>query len=381
MNCQTRPSLTGMLLIRRALLVGLLAPLLLAGVLAAPAAAADVVNVSPPQIAGTAMFDRLLRADPGVWEPADVTVAYRWLRDGEPIRGARESSHRLRLGDIGHRISVRVTATDAEGASAQAVSEPTAKVVRAPLVNRRAPEVIGVQRYTRSVTATPGRWSAEPSRVRYQWLRSGRPIRGATKARYRFVPRDVGRSIRVRVTAVAPGRTKGVATSPRTGLVKHRVDVRRTVTYRVRTKGGITASVRDFRRLAQQTYDDPRGWRAKGVRFVPVAKGGSFTLWLAAAGTVPSFSSGCSSTWSCRVGRNVIINQTRWRFASPAWNAAHRSLRDYRHMVVNHETGHWLGKGHARCPGKGRLAPVMMQQSKGTQGCRFNPWPTSAELR
>ncbi len=50
-------------------------------------------------------------------------------------------------------------------------------------------------------------------------------------------------------------------------------------------------------------------------------------------------------------------------------------------MVVNHETGHWLGKGHARCPGKGRLAPVMMQQSKGTHGCRFNPWPTAAELR
>ncbi|HET9420066.1 MAG TPA: DUF3152 domain-containing protein, partial [Nocardioides sp.] len=163
--------------------------------------------------------------------------------------------------------------------------------------------------------------------------------------------------------------------------VQHRVDVRRTVRYRVRTRGSIVADVKEFRRLAQQTYEDPRGWRAKGVRFVPVAKGGSFTLWLAAAATVPGFSSGCSSMWSCRVGRNVIINQTRWRFASPAWNAAHRSLRDYRHMVVNHETGHWLGKGHASCPGKGRLAPVMMQQSKGTHGCRFNPWPTAAELR
>ena len=349
---------------------------------AAPAAAADeVVNVSPPQIAGTPMFDRVLRAGPGVWEPADVTLAYHWLRDGERIPGARERSYRLRLGDLRHRISVRVTATDADGASAVAVSEPTAKVVRAPLNAKRRPEVVGVQRFTRMVTATPGRWSGDPARVRYQWLRGGRPIRGANRAHYRFVHRDVGRNVRVRVTVVAPGHTKGVATSARTGRVLHRVDVRRTVTYRVRTRGAITVSVKEFRRLAQQTFGDPRGWRAKGVRFVPVAKGGSFTLWLAAAGTVPSFSSGCSSTWSCRVGRNVIINQTRWRFASPAWNAAHRSLRDYRHMVVNHETGHWLGKGHARCPGKGRLAPVMMQQSKGTQGCRFNPWPTSAELR
>ena len=250
-----------------------------------------------------------------------------------------------------------------------------------PLENRRPPRVIGVQRYTRVVTATPGRWSAEPTRVRYQWLRAGRPIDGATRPRYRFVPRDVGHSIRVQVTAMAPGHSPGTATSPRTGRVQHRVDVRRTVRYSVRTRGRIVASVKEFRRLAQQTYGDPRGWRAKGVRFLPVKRGGSFTLWLAAAPTLPSFSSVCSSTWSCRVGRNVIINQTRWRFASPAWNAGRLSRRDYRHMVINHETGHWLGKGHARCPGKGRRAPVMMQQSKGTGGCVFNPWPTAVELR
>ncbi len=250
-----------------------------------------------------------------------------------------------------------------------------------PLENRHLPTVIGEQRFTQDVRATKGRWSSPPSKVRYQWLRSGTPIPGATKPRYRFLPRDVGHSIRVQVTAFAPGHAPGTATSPRTGLVKHRVDVRRTVRYSVRTRGRIVTSVKEFRRLAQQTYEDPRGWRAKGVRFLPVARGGAFTLWLAAAGTVPSFSSGCSSTWSCRVGRNVIINQTRWRFASPAWNAADQSRRDYRHMVVNHETGHWLGKGHAGCPGKGKPAPVMMQQSKGTHGCRFNPWPTPAELR
>lgn len=261
------------------------------------------------------------------------------------------------------------------------LAAPAAAAREEPLENRHLPTVVGEQRYTQVVRATKGRWSKPPSTVQYQWLRNGKPIAGATKERYRFVPQDVGHSVRVRVTAFRPGHTPGTATSPRTGLVKHRVDVRRTVRYSVRTRGEIVASVKDFRRLAQQTYEDPRGWRAKGVRFVPVARGGAFTLWLAAAGTVPGFSSGCSSTWSCRVGRNVIINQTRWRFASPAWNAGRLSLRDYRHMVLNHETGHWLGKGHAGCPGKGKLAPVMMQQSKGGQGCRFNPWPTEAELR
>ena len=75
----------------------------------------------------------------------------------------------------------------------------------------------------------------------------------------------------------------------------------------------------------------------------------------------------------------MVINQTRWRHASPAWNAAGRSLRDYRHMVVNHEVGHWLGLGHSGCPGAGKPAPVMMQQSKGRDGCTFNPFPTLAE--
>ncbi len=156
------------------------------------------------------------------------------------------------------------------------------------------------------------------------------------------------------------------------------VPVRRRVTYSVTTRGRITASLKVFRRLAQETFDDPRGWRAGGVEFRRVRRGGDFTLVLAAAATLPSFSSSCSTQWSCRIGRHVVINQLRWTNASPAWNAAGRSLRDYRHLVVNHETGHWLGLGHASCGGGGR-APVMMQQSKGTGGCRFNPWPLERE--
>jgi hypothetical protein len=151
------------------------------------------------------------------------------------------------------------------------------------------------------------------------------------------------------------------------------------VTYSVATRGRLTTSVAVFRREAQETYDDARGWRAGGIQFRRVARGGDFTLVLAAASALPSFSSTCSTMWSCRVGRYVVINQERWKHASPAWNAARQPLRDYRHMVVNHETGHWLGHGHVGCPGPGRPAPVMMQQSKGLDGCRFNPWPLPGE--
>jgi hypothetical protein len=54
-------------------------------------------------------------------------------------------------------------------------------------------------------------------------------------------------------------------------------------------------------------------------------------------------------------------------------------LRDYRHMVVNHEAGHFLGFGHANCGGPGQLAPVMQQQSINLQGCQHNPWPLQWE--
>ena len=55
-------------------------------------------------------------------------------------------------------------------------------------------------------------------------------------------------------------------------------------------------------------------------------------------------------------------------------------MSQYRAMVIDHETGHWFGLGHATCPGKGRKAPVMMQQSKGLHGCSVNSWPLTGEI-
>ncbi|MGH9283755.1 MAG: DUF3152 domain-containing protein, partial [Acidimicrobiales bacterium] len=89
-----------------------------------------------------------------------------------------------------------------------------------------------------------------------------------------------------------------------------------------------------------------------------------------------SFGPPCHPRYSCRSGRNVVINEDRWTGGSEPWAGP---LEEYRAMVVNHETGHWLGFEHASCPGSGRSAPVMMQQSKGTGACAANPWPLPAE--
>jgi hypothetical protein len=152
-------------------------------------------------------------------------------------------------------------------------------------------------------------------------------------------------------------------------------------TYSVETRGVITSSLSEFKFLANQTLNDPRGWARMGISFQEVAYGGNFTLVLSNADLVDDFSPNiCTSDWSCQVGRYVIINQTRWEDGSPAWNQAGGSLRDYRHMVINHETGHRLGHDHLYTCGDGGKAPVMMQQSIDLRGCSFNPWPLDSEL-
>ncbi len=152
-----------------------------------------------------------------------------------------------------------------------------------------------------------------------------------------------------------------------------------TYTYKITYNGSIVVDRAAFESRVAATFADERGWRRAGTTFrrVPASSPSSFTVVLAQASRVPGYSPVCSAYYSCRVGRYVIINQDRWRSGVPHLTA---SLTSYRRMVLNHETGHWLGLGHRSCPGAGRPAPVMQQQSKSLQGCSPNPWPTAAEI-
>lgn len=162
------------------------------------------------------------------------------------------------------------------------------------------------------------------------------------------------------------------------------------ISYSVRGKGNMS-NLEAFAATAAATFADPRGWNLGGsLRFDRVDGGGDFTLWLTADALMSTFGGACDVMWSCRNGRNVVINEARWLGASDSWNEGwelHQPspgqigapLSTYRQMVLNHESGHWLGFGHASCSGPGRRAPVMLQQSMSLTGCAPNPWPLDSE--
>ena len=153
-----------------------------------------------------------------------------------------------------------------------------------------------------------------------------------------------------------------------------------SVSYRIAATSGSEAHLSAFRRLVEATLSDERGWSAGGkVAFRRVPSDADFTIWLASPEAIAATGVGCSAYYSCRVGDDVYINSMRWRKGTDSYGD--RSLDDYRRHVVNHEVGHWLGLGHRDCPEPGATAPVLMQQSKGLDGCESRAWPLPAEQR
>jgi hypothetical protein len=135
----------------------------------------------------------------------------------------------------------------------------------------------------------------------------------------------------------------------------------------------------DFADEIDRTLGDPRSWvasRRLRLQRVPAGAASEFTVYLASARTSERMcAAGGLDTdgyTSCRLPGQVIINEARWQNAVPDYDAP---IATYRAYAINHEVGHQLGHGHEACPGKGRPAPVMQQQTYGLRGCVANAWP------
>ena len=85
-----------------------------------------------------------------------------------------------------------------------------------------------------------------------------------------------------------------------------------------------------------------------------------------------------NSIYSCRNEQNIVLNFFRWQNGAVDFK---NDMETYRIYLINHETGHILGWGHVGCPKEGAIAPVMMQQSKGTEGCIPYGWPAYETIK
>lgn len=157
-----------------------------------------------------------------------------------------------------------------------------------------------------------------------------------------------------------------------TGEVRGTGDVH---TYSVETEEGSGVSPDELGAIVDVILADSRGWTGEGYAFQRVPSGGSFTISLATPATTDQICQPLDTAgrFSCHDGHRVVLNLTRWNEGTADLPL---DLNEYRAEVVNHEVGHELGFGHVGCQAAGRRAPVMMQQSKGLDGCVANPWPT-----
>ncbi|MFD0822962.1 DUF3152 domain-containing protein, partial [Micromonospora zhanjiangensis] len=151
----------------------------------------------------------------------------------------------------------------------------------------------------------------------------------------------------------------------------------RLLRYRVTVEQDIQGlAVTAFAAEVTRTLTDPGGWTAPGtlrLRRVGPGQPVDFTVYLATPGTRDRLCGDVRDGYtSCRNGDQVVLNVARWMKGVPSYGA---DLAGYRRYMVNHEVGHRLGHGHELCPGRGRPAPVMQQQTLGLHGCTVNPLP------
>lgn len=170
-----------------------------------------------------------------------------------------------------------------------------------------------------------------------------------------------GRFVRARVAAAAAGQ-RG-----------------RLIRYDVRVERGLPLDADAQARIVQSVLADERSWRGSGRwRFALVRSSRQADVHVSIA-TPETTDALCAplrtiGKVSCQTGDRVVLNARRWVFGADAYGD---DVARYRQYLVNHEFGHVLGFSHVGCPEDGRRAPVMLQQTKGLDGCRANPWPSS----
>lgn len=196
------------------------------GTVTAPVASNKVVLSTPAfkaprtTVTGTAKVGQKLKAVRGIgYVPPTVKVTRKWLRNGKAIPGATGTIYKLTPADAGKRISATTRYKPFDRAAVSSTSKTTGKVK--PLTMRiGVVEIAGTAKPGKTLSANTVQWQ-KGAAFKHQWLRAGKPIKDATKAKYTLTKADARKRIAVKVTATLPGY-KTIEKTSRSTLVARR---------------------------------------------------------------------------------------------------------------------------------------------------------------
>ncbi|MBE2315655.1 S8 family serine peptidase [Solirubrobacter sp. CPCC 204708] len=176
-----------------------------------PVLAAGPLNQTPPALTGTAQRGLTLTGTTGTWSGTGNGYSYQWQSSADgttwtDVPNAKATTYTLVTGDVGRFLRLQVTATNADG-TLRATTPASARVIAAPPVNTVAPSLTGTVQRNGALLANRGTWSGNGNVYAYQWQRDGVDIADATGAGYTLTVDDVGKRVRVVVTATNPDAT------------------------------------------------------------------------------------------------------------------------------------------------------------------------------
>lgn len=174
----------------------------------------DLVVKSEPSITGSLRTGVKLTVTDGKFNVGGVWLDhFQWHRNGQPIKGATGRSYTLTSADAGKRMYVKMMAFAEGYRQVETWGGETTEVSGGTMSAKSKPSISGTASAGSSVAVTKGSWSFAPTSYSYQWYRSGKAIKGATKPTYKLTTTDVGRKFTAKVTAKRYGYKTGSATT------------------------------------------------------------------------------------------------------------------------------------------------------------------------